>query len=358
MKKFITSLSHITVITLLLFLLINLIIAFSWKYFNTKNALTKNPFPTYIQEIIELNDADQKILFRDTHNMKYHFKAFVGPILKNVESKFINYDTEKGRATSNPKNCKKKIFMFGGSTTFGWLSTDDQTIASHLSNILSKNSMQYCVYNYGSPTHYSKQENNFFINLIENNNIPDYAIFLDGINEACTGYVYEKNIEIMFEEINASHRSHLVLKKIPGFIKSMPFIQLYDRLVLKKTVDFIDAEEMFNCPDKQRKSNFESRLKLRQKICEINFVKCKSFLQPFGGMHGNVYPGSTTYLKSMQIRYNLFKEIDNSLIKDISSALDEDTNKFSYVDNLHYSHNANFLIASKIFNTTFENNEQ
>lgn len=347
MKKGVVFFSIIFLISIILFILINIFIAYSWQFYNAKNYQKNNPFPEYINEVFNISLSDQRILHRDTHLMKYYFKSFVGPLPKNFNSKFVNYDTKNGRKTINPEKCDKNFFLFGGSSTFGWLSTDDETIASHLSRILNQSSDKNCVFNYGSPWFYSKQENNLLINLAENNKIPDQAIFIDGINERCGGFTYEKNIRDQFQEINTQHRTQIFGAKIPALLNSLPIMQLFDRLINKNIVQFITLNENTKCSDEIYKNNFENRLKLRKDICNLFSIKCDSFLQPFGGIHGKIYPGSDR-LKTQFRKYNLFKTIDSDLIYDISSSLDNDDQKYSYVDDVHYSHNANLLIAKKI----------
>lgn len=352
MKKFFISFSIISIISIFLFILLNAFISYSWKFYNTKKYLKQDPFPEYIQKNFTLSLSDQRILHKNTHDLKYYFKSFVGPLPKNFKSKFVNTNKDIGRKTLNPPTCEKNIFLFGGSTTFGWLSIDDQTIASYLSKILNKKFKNNCVYNYGTPWFYSKQENNLLINLTENDKIPDYAVFLDGINEMCGGFTYEKNIRNQFAEINTQHRTEIFYAKIPALVKSLPIIHFYDRLVNNRIVSFDVLEENVKCNDEDYKKNFVNRLKLRKNICELYSIKCKSFLQPFGGIHGKIYPGSDE-LKSQFRKYDLFKSIDNSLITDISYSLNDDVEEFSYVDTVHYSSNANYLIAKEIVNKVF-----
>ena len=345
MKKFFTNVSIVLLITFILFITINIFISYSWQFYNFKKYEKNDPFSVDVQNTFDLSREEIRILHRDTHKLKFYFKAFTGPKPKNYESKFVNYNISNGRKTTNPINCEKNYFLFGGSTTFGWLSIDDETIASHLSKIINKKYKNTCVYNYGVPFFYSKQENNFLLNLLEEEKIPDYAIFLDGINERCDGYAYEKNIKRQFSEINR-HRALIFYAKLPALINSLPFVQLYERLV-KKDTNVFEFKDVLICSEKKLKANFENRLKLRNEICKLFSIKCKSFLQPFGGINSKNYPGSET-LGFQLIKYNLFKKIDERLIIDISGILDDDPNKLSYVDRVHYTHNSNYLIAMKI----------
>ena len=78
----------------------------------------------------------------------------------------------------------KTIWLFGGSTQFGWGVPDDQTIASHLSAILSTSRTRYTVVNYGHTQFYSTQEAILFATLLRHGHMCDVAIFLDGLNDS------------------------------------------------------------------------------------------------------------------------------------------------------------------------------
>jgi len=79
-----------------------------------------------------------------------------------------------------------KIYLFGGSTMFGFNVMDSETIPSALGNIYQEK-CSGCpsieVYNYGIPAYYSYNELMLLTHLIYSGNKPDVAIFLDGLNE-------------------------------------------------------------------------------------------------------------------------------------------------------------------------------
>jgi len=78
------------------------------------------------------------------------------------------------------------IWMFGGSTMFGWGVPDDQTIASHLARILSHAlpERSVTVINQGHSYFFSSQELALFQTLLRRGERCDVAVFLDGLNEA------------------------------------------------------------------------------------------------------------------------------------------------------------------------------
>jgi hypothetical protein len=85
---------------------------------------------------------------------------------------------------------KKVIWMFGGSTMFGWGVPDDQTIPSHLARILAARmpDQEIRVVNNGHCFFYSSQEVLLFQMMLRAGQSCDVAVFLDGLNEINPGW--------------------------------------------------------------------------------------------------------------------------------------------------------------------------
>lgn len=77
------------------------------------------------------------------------------------------------------------VFLFGGSTTFGWLLPDAETIASHLQQAINAQpcGRRIAVYNFGHPSYISTQEALLFQLLIRAGTAPHLAVFVDGLND-------------------------------------------------------------------------------------------------------------------------------------------------------------------------------
>ncbi len=101
------------------------------------------------------------------------------PIRRTVSSA-INPET---RDLSEPKFT---IWIFGGSTVFGWGVPDEHTIPSHLQTLLSDNlpSHEVRIINHGTPSYYSSQEVDRLITALRAGHNPDLVIFFHGANEA------------------------------------------------------------------------------------------------------------------------------------------------------------------------------
>jgi lysophospholipase L1-like esterase len=105
--------------------------------------------------------------------------------------RYLNVDANGFRRVKNQgpwppdKDKHLTVFVFGGSTTFGYSVPDDETIPSHLQELLSAGELtrEVRVYNFGQASFYSTQERILFERLVASGFVPDVAIFIDGLND-------------------------------------------------------------------------------------------------------------------------------------------------------------------------------
>jgi hypothetical protein len=81
------------------------------------------------------------------------------------------------------------VFVFGGSTTFGYGVADNETFASALHKWLAPRVRPRTVacYNFGRGGYFSTQEQILFERLLARGVVPDIAIFVDGLNDFVFG---------------------------------------------------------------------------------------------------------------------------------------------------------------------------
>ena len=113
---------------------------------------------------------------------------------KPWHSEYINVDESfmgNLRRTANPLNpaCNqaphKVIWMFGGSTVFGWGVPDTETIPSNLSRELnSAGSPCFVILNAGVEGYVTNQELLLLVEALKTGQRPDMVIFYDGVNDA------------------------------------------------------------------------------------------------------------------------------------------------------------------------------
>jgi lysophospholipase L1-like esterase len=117
------------------------------------------------------------------------------------------------RTIKSPDRDAKKIFMFGGSTTWGWGVDDSNTIPSLLQKKIGSG---YDVYNYGVPAFMSIQETNYLLEELWKSGAPDIVIFYDGVND---GYdsLYSPGIVRETTTIRRQHDEYTKMKNL-GFL--------------------------------------------------------------------------------------------------------------------------------------------
>ncbi len=110
------------------------------------------------------------------------------------------------------------IFLFGGSTTFGYGLPDDQTLAAFLQPILQALHPEVALYNFGRAGYYSSQELTLFQRLLADGIQPDLAVFIDGMNE----FFYEND-----EPLHTARLKTVVNSRyMEGFETRNPMVRL------------------------------------------------------------------------------------------------------------------------------------
>ena len=345
MKNFILILFN----TFIFFLIINILIVFSWPIYS-KYKSNKHNFIDEQIKLLDLNDKDLVTFHNETWKNydKFRFIPFLGHSETFRKGKFVNFNEEDGRYIVRPNQCKKYVHLYGGSTTFGYNVTDKQTIGSYLQNILKDGT---CIFNHGRAYYYSKQENNLFLNHLENRKKIDLAIFIDGVNERCGGYEYQNHINNSFSLL--VERPYKMWKRsLNTFLLTLPISQFVNSL--KGSNRWINDNEnnilnISSCKNKILLNDlFDTRIKAREAICKENEIKCLSFLQPMAGSHGVQISKLLSKSKESKLieKYNILSKSKRSI--DIGYILNEDRS-LSYIDAVHYSPQSNKKIAEEIY---------
>lgn len=191
--RYYRSAALILVNTVLLFVLINLVLlAFYWvKDLVTGGDLVsaKYSMETLVPVYPSLSEAEISDLLTETWSRPYVYEPFTQFRERPYRGRYVNVDANGFRLTADqgawpPDPSSYNIFLFGGSTAFGYGVADDQTIASHLQRFLRENvADDLRVYNFGRGDYYSTQERILFEQLLASGPVPDLAIFVDGLND-------------------------------------------------------------------------------------------------------------------------------------------------------------------------------
>lgn len=104
----------------------------------------------------------------------------------SFSGEMLNIDQEGIRKTPGAECLPDsfRIYVFGGSSVWGWGSPDWGTIPAHLQKKLSGlHDGPVCVVNYGENAFVSTQDVIQLMMLLERDDVPDVVIFIDGVNE-------------------------------------------------------------------------------------------------------------------------------------------------------------------------------
>lgn len=164
-------------------------------YLQKKNDVAKGrySFKKYEDPVKQLfpnlDKDDINTLLMEIRHVSQVFDTYTQFKEKPFIGKFVNVDVHGFRPIKNqapwpPNPDCTNIFVFGGSTTFGYGVTDHETIPSYLQEILTSGYQgKIRVYNFGRGGYISVQERILFEKLIETGIIPKVAVFIDGLND-------------------------------------------------------------------------------------------------------------------------------------------------------------------------------
>jgi hypothetical protein len=168
------------------------IVFLAWKANNTEKP--DNPVAKYgmakLQRVYPERTPDQIALLLDENwGRPLQYEPYTHFTEAPHKGKYVNVSEAGFRLIENqgpwpPERQNLNVFVFGGSTTFGYGVADAETIPSLLQRKLQASSgKRVCVYNFGRGHYYSTQERILFSNLLIAGFVPDVAIFIDGLNE-------------------------------------------------------------------------------------------------------------------------------------------------------------------------------
>jgi hypothetical protein len=168
-------------------------------------------------------------LLGETWKRSLAYEPYTGFKESPFSGAYVNVDRAGFRRSKNqapwppePGTCS--VFVFGGSTTFGYGLADDQTLPSYLQEVLAARlGRPVAVYNFGRAYYFSRQEGILFETLLLAGLVPDMAIFVDGFNEFAFPSdrpLFTPRLEALFEdaaELKRAERAPLsaALRNLP-----------------------------------------------------------------------------------------------------------------------------------------------
>ena len=290
----------------------------------------------------EVND-----LLKSTWYRKWEYVSVLGFREGPLSSKFVNVNSFGVR--SNSKNqvtysdINDSVWFFGGSSTFGYGVSDNDTIPSNFEKI-----SDIKVINFGTGFYYSFQENYLLKKMLKTHK-PKYVIFLDGHNESCKITPYQKELKQLFK--NSQNTYAWELTDI-----FEPFLFYLNKIIRKKDIERIKSNpwktQLQDCNINGNvmplTQEVDRNLKERNAICKFNLIDCYTFLQPFPRIHvphQDKVRLSDIAAESMKELYYMLKPIVKANGGYSLENLVFDSKKHYYVDASHYSRDASKIIA-------------
>jgi hypothetical protein len=279
-------------------------------------------------------------------------RPFIGRYI-NVSKKGFRFNEKQ--ALWPPRENNFNIFVFGGSTTFGYGVADADTIPSQLQKVLQQRMLnrRIAVYNFGRGYYYSTQERVLYEQLLADGHRPHIALFIDGINEYrnernlpgltmqlmhfVDSMTPEKSIRRLIADLNGN-----MATLVNGFVKDNPL-----RKKWKSREQLVAAVN----------DNYLANHKLITVVSRANGVEPVFVWQPspiyrydqeynlFRQKDKDVDRNTVAGYNLMRANYTAVKTHENNLWL---ADMQEEIKRPLYVDGVHYSADMSHMIAVAI----------
>jgi hypothetical protein len=170
---------------------------------------------------------DIDTLLAETWSVQLTYEPFTMYRERPRTGRYVNvsehgYRFSKDQAPWPPQPDRLNVFVFGGSTAFGYGVTDEETVASALGQVLHRSPTTFpaAVYNFGRGSYFSSQERILFQQLLLAGHVPSVAVFIDGLNDF---FFYDRPDHSDQLEKSVSGSENL----LPLFISKVPVVKAY-----------------------------------------------------------------------------------------------------------------------------------
>ncbi len=160
-------------------------------------------------------------LLTETWSREYVYAPLVQHREGAIEGRWVNVDPAGFRRSASqgpwPPDAEAfNVFVYGGSTAYGYGVADGQTIPSFLQEELDAVGCgpRVAVYNFGRGNYYSEQERVLFEIHLTSGLLPDVAIFVDGFNEWKDAPKFTRRLEYLMSE-SPGQLTRRALKSLP-----------------------------------------------------------------------------------------------------------------------------------------------
>ena len=359
------KLSHVFTLFFLCFIIFNILSFFVLEMKKGDNPIiSKYGLETLVTAYPGYDTDTVKDILHENWNSQVVYSTYVQFQEPPKSGKHVNVTSDGFRlnkpSEKHPLPLDKdflNIFVFGGSTTFGYGLRDHETIPAQLEELMREKNPTIRVYNFGRAFYFSTQERILFEKLLVEGNVPDVAIFIDGLNEfyhpkgdaTYTGflngamdnsfYAAQKKFFRELPVVNFARlcRDALTQKSEPGSNPKLPDIQPQESIVLQIINRYVSNASMIKA------------------IAEKNEISSFFFWQPVPEYEMHLASHPFYIREDLQTEVNRVKGyvigqkmLQNAIPGLVWAAEILDTCKGNFVDKVHYSAKFNGEIAQFI----------
>lgn len=182
--------------TLVVLLILNLALFCAFAVRRSIERAKKNMTGSYLrypEELLAraypgLDPTTRDAMLKETRERPLVYEPYTHYEEGSYAGQFVNVHRRgfRSNGTAAPwpmPSYRATLWFFGGSTAFGYGVADWETIPHYLEKELQRTDLDMIVYNFGQGGYYSSQELALFTKLVRAGDLPDYVVFLDGLNE-------------------------------------------------------------------------------------------------------------------------------------------------------------------------------
>ena len=356
---------HIFFSYLLIFLVSFTIINKISKKFLHQNKLETRTLPNFVEKVYGKNNVKDYQKVMSEQSSKLDYKPFVEFTERRRSNIFTSVSILGNRCNKNNiPNCqpakggREEIWLFGGSTTFGYGVKNDETISAYIEKKLNN---EYRVINFGAGYYFSTQERILFNNLLLELSPPYAAIFIDGLNDLGREYnfnetIYSNGIKSKMNKSSNDEIKDYFKERFHRLNIVRLINQLKDKNKIKKK-EKNQSNELGNAKISQLVDVLVNNQKINEGISEKYNIKLLNILQPVP-IYIDSYSTSKvpkeflptedkSFIKNVKLGYQIYLSKSENMSLNLSKLKIKEP---MYIDSVHYSPEFNKIIADTVIN--------